>query len=173
MGADAAEEAPGTRISPIPREARPFQGRRAGLVTRMVAAVLDGLVIGAVVLSGYLGLAGLRFLVDPRGFSFPRLSLVFSFASGFAVAVVYLTLLWTLSGRTYGYLVMGLRVLGRGGRRLGFVGAATRAVCVVALPIGIAWVPLSRDNRSLQDRVLGTRVVYDWQPRGARSDPPA
>jgi uncharacterized RDD family membrane protein YckC len=92
-----------------------------------------------VVLSGYLGLAGLRFLVDPRGFSFPRLSLVFSFASGFAVAVVYLTLLWTLSGRTYGYLVMGLRVSGQGGRRLRFVGAATRAVCVVALPIGIAW----------------------------------
>ena len=29
------------RISPVPREARPFQGQRAGLVTRLIAAVLD------------------------------------------------------------------------------------------------------------------------------------
>ncbi len=85
------------------------------------------------------------------------------------MAVVYLTVSWTLSGRTYGYLVMGLRVLGRGGRPLRLVGAAIRAVFVVVVPIGIAWVLVSRDNRSLQDIVLGTRVVYDWQPRGAES----
>jgi uncharacterized RDD family membrane protein YckC len=66
---------------------------------------------------------------------------------------------------------MGLRVLGRGGRPLRLVGAAIRAVFVVVVPIGIAWVLVSRDNRSLQDIVLGTRVVYDWQPRGA--EPPA
>ena len=170
---DVAGPEPGhARISPIPREARPFQGQRAGLVTRLVAAVLDSLVIGVVLLSGYLGLVGLRFLLDPRGFTFPQLGLVFSLASAFCVAFVYFTVFWTASGRTYGYLVMGLRVLGRGGRRLHFVGAAARAAAVVLVPIGIAWVPLSRDNRSLQDIVLGTRVVYDWQPRVRRPKPP-
>jgi hypothetical protein len=38
---------------------------------------------------------------------------------------------------------------------------------VVVVPIGIVWIPLSRNNKSLQDLVLGTRVVYDWEPRVA------
>ena len=161
----------GGGVSPIPREARPYQGQRAGLVTRLVAATLDAVVVGGVLLGGYLGLSGLLFLIDPRGFQFPEVGVVFSLFWAFCVAVTYLTVSWTLSGRTYGYLVMGLRVLGRGGRPLRLVGAAIRAVFVVVLPIGIAWVLVSRDNRSLQDIVLGTRVVYDWQPRGA--EPPA
>jgi uncharacterized RDD family membrane protein YckC len=160
------------RVSPIPREARPYQGQRAGLVTRLIAAVLDMLVVGVVLLGGYLGLVGLAFLVHPRSFEFPQLGLVFSLAAAFGVAVVYLTVFWTLSGRTYGYLVMGLRVLGHGGRRLRLVGSFLRAVFVVVLPIGILWVPFARNNKSLQDLVLGTRVVYDWEPRAARAIAP-
>ncbi len=87
------------------------------------------------------------------------------------MAVVYLTVFWTMSGRTYGQLVMGLRVLGYGGRRLRFVKAFIRAVFVVVLPIGIVWIPFSRNNKSLQDLVLATRVVYDWEPRTAHADP--
>src|SRR4051794_15529009 len=170
MPDEAAADAAHPRISPVPREARPFQGQRAGLVTRLVAAVLDALVVGVVLLGGYLGLVGLVFLFDPRSFQFPDLGIVFSLAATLAVAVVYLTVFWTLSGRTYGYLVMGLRVLGHGGRRLRFIGALVRAVFVVLVPIGIVWVPLSRNNKSLQDLLLGTRVVYDWEPRIARPD---
>jgi uncharacterized RDD family membrane protein YckC len=177
MTEDAAEESAPGRISPVPREARPFQGQRAGLVTRLIAATLDALVVGVVLLGGYLGLVGLLFLLNPRSFEFPELGLVFSLAAAFSVAVVYLTVSWTISGRTYGYLVMGLRVLGIGGRRLRFAGAAIRAVFVVVFPIGIVWVPLSRHNKSLQDLVLGSRVVYDWEPRAVRvkpaSSPPA
>jgi uncharacterized RDD family membrane protein YckC len=153
------------RISPVPHEARPFQGQRAGLVTRLAAAALDALVVGVVLLGGYLGLVGLVYLLNPRSFEFPELGLVFSLFAAFCVAVVYLTVFWTLSGRSYGYLVMGLRVLGRGGRRLRLGGAALRAVFVVLVPIGIVWVPVGRNNRSLQDLVLGSRVVYDWEPR--------
>jgi uncharacterized RDD family membrane protein YckC len=161
----------GGGVSPIPREARPYQGQRAGLVTRLVAAGIDAAVVGLVLLAGYFGLAALLFLVDPRGFSMPHSGLVFSLASAFVVSVVYLTGSWTLSGRTYGYLVMGLRVLGRGGRPLGFTGSAARALFLVLVPIGVMWVAISRDNRSLQDLFLGTAVVYDWQPRGANGNP--
>ena len=41
-------------VSPIPREARPYQGQRAGLVTRSLAAAIDALVVGVLVLFGYL-----------------------------------------------------------------------------------------------------------------------
>jgi uncharacterized RDD family membrane protein YckC len=168
MDDEGAAETAHTRISPVPREARPFQGQRAGLVTRMIAAFLDALLVGVVLLGGYLGLVGLIFLLSPRSFSWPEPSLVFSLAAAFVVAFLYLTVSWTLSGRTYGYLVMGLRVLGIGGRRLRLVGAALRAAFVVLVPIGILWVPFSRNNKSLQDLFLGTRVVYDWEPRTAR-----
>ena len=154
-------------MSPVPREARPYQGRRAGLVTRLVAACIDAAVVGLVLLAGYFGLAALLFLVDPRGFSMPHAGLVFSLTAAFFVTIGYLTASWTLSGRTYGYLVMGLRVLGRGGRPLGLVWSAARAVFVALLPIGVMWVLVSRDNKSVQDVFLGTAVVYDWQPRGA------
>jgi uncharacterized RDD family membrane protein YckC len=168
---EPTDDAAAARISPVPREARPFQGQRAGIVTRLIAAVLDACVIGLILLGGYLGLVGLIFLLNPRSFSWPEPGLVFSLAAAFAVAFAYFTAFWTLSGRTYGYLVMGLRVLGIGGRRLRFVGAALRAAFVVVVPIGILWIPFSRDNKSLQDLFLGTRVVYDWQPRPVRVKP--
>src|SRR3954452_3379180 len=165
MDDEAAADATHAKISPIPREARPYQGQRAGLVTRVIAAVLDSLVIGAVLLGGYLGLVGLIFLFNPRSFQFPDLGVVFSLAAAFVVAVVYLTVFWTLSGRTYGQHVMGLRVLGIGGRRIRVTGAFLCAMFVGGGAVWIVWSPVSRNNKSLQDLVLGTRVVYDWEPR--------
>lgn len=153
-------------ISPVPREARPYQGQRAGFVTRMIAASIDGVVVGLALLVGYLSISGFLFLLHPRGFSFPQLGLVFSLASAFAVLVVYLTFSWWTSGRSYGCLVMGLRVVGQRQQQLRLAGALVRAMLCAAVPIGLLWVALSRENRSLQDLLMGTSVVYDWQPRG-------
>ena len=158
--------------TPVPKEARAYQGRRAGLVTRLVAGVVDGAVIGALLGAGYAGWAGFLFILDPRHFSFPELQFVFSFFSAFAVSVVYLTVSWWMSGRTYGDLLMGLRVVGPGGRPLGLAGSALRALFCVVLPVGLLWVAPSPENRSLQDLVLRSSVVYDWQPQepGSRPD---
>ena len=60
-----------THVDPIPREARPFQGHRAGLVTRTAAAAIDlGIVIIALGVC-YLGVTALIFLFDPRTFTAP------------------------------------------------------------------------------------------------------
>jgi uncharacterized RDD family membrane protein YckC len=158
-------EVPLGHIDPIPHEARPFQGQPAGIVTRLVAAVLDSLVVGIVMAATYLGWCGLLFLVQGRGFTFPRPGIFFGLGAAFLIAFVYLTVFWAVIGRTYGYLVMGLRVQRRSGKRLRLPGAALRAAFVLVFPIGILWVPVGRGNRSLQDGVLGTRVVYDWKPR--------
>jgi uncharacterized RDD family membrane protein YckC len=153
-------------VSPLPREARPYQGRRAGLVTRMAAAALDGVVVTLLLLIGYAAVAVFLFLIDPRGFSFPDVGLAFSLASAFMVLVVYQTLAWWLTGRTYGDLVMGLRVVSFRGRRLRLTGSFVRAAFCACFPIGIMWVAVSRENRSVQDVVLRTSVIYDWQPKG-------
>jgi uncharacterized RDD family membrane protein YckC len=152
-------------ISPLPRQARPYQGRRAGIVTRMAAAALDGVVVSLVLMAGYAAVAVFLFLLDPRGFSFPDVGPAFSLASAFTVLVVYQTLAWWLTGRTYGDLVMGVRVVNFRGQRLRFTGSFLRAVFCACFPIGIMWVAVSRENRSVQDVVLRTSVIYDWQPR--------
>jgi hypothetical protein len=53
------------------------------------------------------------------------------------------------------------------GERLRFAGALVRALLCALVPVGLLWVAVSRENRSAQDVLLRTSVVYDWQPRGA------
>jgi uncharacterized RDD family membrane protein YckC len=157
------------RVSPVPREARPYQGRRAGLVTRMAAAVIDAGVVGGVMIAGYLAWAGLEFMVDPLGFRFPDPAALLSLTWAFVVLVVYLTAAWTLSGRTYGDHVMGLRVVGRGGRPIRLPAAFLRALLCAVFPIGLLWCAGSREHRSIQDVVFRTSVIYDWQPRVSKA----
>ena len=152
-------------VSPIPREARPYQGQAAGVVTRVAAAAIDAGVVAAVLLLSYGGLAVFVFLLDPRHFTFPDSSLLRSLTTAFFVLVVYLPAAWWLSGRTYGDLVLGLRVLNHNGERLRLPGALLRAVFCGLVPIGLLWCGVSSEKRSLQDVFLRTRVVYDWEPR--------
>lgn len=154
-------------MSPLPSEARPYQGQRAGLITRLVAAAIDGVLVGLVLLLGYAGFAGFLFLIDPRGFSFPEMGLFLSLTSAFVVLVVYLTVSWWISGRTYGGLVMGLRVVGPSGENLRLVGSLLRALFCSVFPIGLLWAAVNQENRSVQDALLRTSVVYDWQPKSA------
>jgi uncharacterized RDD family membrane protein YckC len=138
----------------------------------MVAAAIDGVVVVLVLLLGYGAVAVLLFLLDPRGFTAPDVGLLFSLAWAFGVLVVYETLAWWLTGRTYGDLVLGLRVVNFRGERLRLPGAFARALFTAFFPIGILWVAISRENRSVHDVVLRTSVVHDWQPRGPRHPHP-
>ena len=74
----------------------------------------------------------------------------------------YLALLWHSIGRSYGGIVMGLRVVDARGRHIHLGLALLRAAFCVAFPLGVAWVAVSRANRSVQDVVLRTSVIYDW-----------
>jgi len=147
----------------VPREAQPYQGRRAGLVTRSVAAVIDGVVVVVAVLAGYLAVNGLRFVVSPRRFRFSEASPLPSVAIVLLVLVGYLCVAWSTSGRTYGCHVMGLRVVGRRGGRIRPLVALLRAVFYALFPLGLLVCAGGR-QRSLPDLVLRTSVIYDWRP---------
>ena len=152
-------------ISPIPREARPFQGQRAGLVTRLIACAVDGVVIALVTLVLWGSVVLTRFLLHPRSFSVPQASFLLRTSVVLGLLVLYLTVGWATSGRSYGAHVMGLRVVNFRGGRLRPVTALVRALFCVFFPIGLFWVAASRSNRSLQDTVLRSSVVYDWNRR--------
>jgi uncharacterized RDD family membrane protein YckC len=151
--------------SVIPAPARTYQGARAGVVTRTFANAIDlGVVIGILV-GIYAVIAAAAFLLRPREFHWPD-SLAWGFpVVGVAVLVPYLTLSWATTGRTYGDSLLGLRVVNYRGERVRIVGAAVRAVACAVFPIGLFWVAISPHNRSLQDVVLRTSVIYDWTPR--------
>ena len=159
----------GPEISPVPREARPYQGHSAGLVTRVVANTIDAAIVGVMVGAIYLGLVSVKFLLDPRTFEWPNGNFLVSLTTTLFLATGYLTLGWWLFGRSYGDHVMGLRVVGRSGRRLGPLRSLMRAAFCVFFPIGLFWCLVSPQRRSVQDVVLWTRVVYDWLPRPGAS----
>ena len=98
-------------VSPVPREARPFQGEVAGVVSRLIANVIDGVVVALVLVGGYLGFNGVLFLVDPRRFQFTGANVFASVATASVAMLLYFTATWATTGRTYGNHVMGLRVV--------------------------------------------------------------
>jgi uncharacterized RDD family membrane protein YckC len=160
-----------THVDPIPQEARPFQGHRAGLVTRTAAAAIDlGIVLLALGVC-YLGVSAFLFLLEPRSFTAPTPSLAIMWGAGGLLLTGYLAVSWVGSGRTYGNHVMGLRVVNRDGQRLRALVAFLRAVCYVIFPLGLLWVLVSGYNRSLQDLVLRTSVIHDWDVRPVQARP--
>ena len=151
-----------TTADPIPVPARGVQGHRAGPVTRVVAAVIDAVVVAAMVAGGYLTAVGVIWLLDPRGFHLPNTSAFFNLTVIFVVLTGYLAIGWATTGRTYGAHVMGLRVVNHRGRRLPVLTALVRAGFCTVFPIGLFWCAVNRNQRSVQDMVLRTSVVHDW-----------
>ena len=147
-------------------ETRPtIQGRRAGFVTRAAANTLDVGVVVLLLAGGYAAVCIARFLYHPTGFRFPTPSLLLLLVLGGAVQTVYFTLAWRLAGRSYGDEVLGLRVVNFRGDRMRWSGAALRGFLCVLVPIGLLWVLVSGQNRSVQDVFLRTSVIYDWPSR--------
>ena len=154
-----------SHVNAIPKEARPFQGQRAGLVTRVAAAGVDAAVVAVGLLAAYLGLVAVVFLFSRSDFEVPRPAVWIDVGVGTVLMTLYLATAWHGGGRTYGCLVMGLRVVDRHGRSPGWVTALLRALLTVAFPLGVVWVAVSRTNRSVQDLVLRTSVIYAWDVR--------
>ncbi len=176
MTADAGD-APRTvrrtaRAEGIPLRALDFQGQRAGLVSRVIANAIDFGLVVVVVVSMYLGYAATLFLWSPTSFTFPTPNLARAIIIGGCVLGFYFWISWATTGRTYGDLVMGLRVVNWQGERMHWAGAALRAAFCVVFAIGLFWVLVSGANRSVQDVVLRTSVIYDWgHKRPKHADP--
>jgi len=161
-------------VNALPVEARPHQGMRAGIVSRVVANTIDFTVLVIALVAIYLSWCAFRFLRNPPSFTFPAPSFIAILIAGGALLFLYFTASWATTGRTYGDYVMGLRVVNFRGDPMAWLGAMVRAAFCVALPIGLFWAVISNQNRSAQDVVLRTSVIYDWRlaERPSRPSPP-
>ncbi|HEU5472645.1 MAG TPA: RDD family protein [Actinophytocola sp.] len=144
----------------------PAPDRTAGIVTRLLAAVIDAAVIGAVSGLLYLGVSGLVFMLRPGSFSWPQPDLIVSLPLLIVLTTVYLTSGWATTGRSYGAGLIGVRVLSERRQLLGWTRAGIRAVFCVIFPIGLLWAAVSPTRRSIQDILLGSMVIYDWRKDG-------
>ncbi|MCC5473774.1 RDD family protein [Streptomyces sp. NPDC059680] len=145
-----------------PRGPVAVQGRPAGIVTRLVAAGVDLLVVLATVAALDLGYAALRYLLLGPPFVLPDLGPWGALGYGAAVMAGYLAVSWGTAGRTVGDHVLGVRVTSRSGSLLTPVAAVLRALLYVIFPLGLLWVAVGRRRASVQDLLVRSVVVYDW-----------
>lgn len=142
-----------------------LQGSRAGLVSRVLAGLIDLAVVAIVGVLLLLFAAVARSLVLGAPFDLASLPRALMSPAAFLAEVVYLSYFWSTTGRTPGNQVLGLRVVDLAGRRLRLRWAVLRAVLCLVFPVGLLWVLVSRHNASLQDLLVRTAVVYDWAYR--------
>ena len=148
----------------IPEDARDFQGERAGFATRFIASVIDVGLVALVMMGIWLGIEILQLVFTPGvEVEPPRAATLVVW--GYVLATLYWTVAWATSGRSLGAWVMGVRVVNRKGGQLSWPGSLARAAFSVGFPVGLGWALISRRNRSVQDVVLRTIVIYDWSLR--------
>ena len=148
-----------------PPVARGLQGHRAGIVSRFLADAIDLLVIVVAVVGVYLGVSVVRFLLHPRRFTWPEVSALNLGTLGWILLILYLTIGWANTGRTWGKGVLGLRVVSSKDAGLPLWRAFVRATVCALFPIGLFWSAISTRNQSVQDLLVRTTVVYDWGPK--------
>jgi uncharacterized RDD family membrane protein YckC len=142
-------------------------------VTRAFANMIDLAVVAVIVVAGYFGVSGVLFLRRGESFSFPTVSYGEAYWAGFAVLIAYFAWCWATTGRTVGDRVLGLRVQRKDGRPVHGWRALVRALLCAGFPLLLLWVAIDGRRRSVQDIIVGTRVVYDWggSPAGRSDDP--
>jgi uncharacterized RDD family membrane protein YckC len=85
---------------------------------------------------------------------------------------VYFAYQWSLSGKTIGMAVLGIRVVKADGSPIGPRQAVLRTLALplsfLLLGLGFLGILTNRDRHALHDRLAGTAVVYSWDARAAR-----
>ena len=146
-----------------------LEGRVAGFITRLMAYLLDIVILVALIaLGGWIFVLVDDFIQSffPEDVNLIELSVVF-IALIPVLMIGYYVGFWSLTGRTPGKWVLGLRVVGSDGqpprlghsllRLLGYVLSA------LALWIGYLWVLVDDDRQAWHDHLARTWVVYAFE----------
>ena len=151
-----------------PPPAAAMQGRRAGLVTRAAADLVDLAILWLLGLLLLLSLGVGRYLLHGPPLTLPAPAWWLSTTVGALTAIAYLAGCWAATGRTPGKQLAGLRLLNTNGTPLSPTASLLRATLCVAFPLGLLWILLSRQNKSAQDLLVHSTVIYDWSSRASR-----
>jgi uncharacterized RDD family membrane protein YckC len=135
--------------------------QRAGIVSRAGAFAVDAVILALSVRATVWILdhaaRGLRRFAPPVDLG----ALVITI--GPLLAAIYLVAFWSVLGQTPGKMLIGVKIVARGGAPIGVLRALVRLVgyVVSALPcyLGFLWI-LGPQRRGWHDRLADTEVVY-------------
>lgn len=151
-------------------------GRYAGPLTRLLAVMLDGVII---TFGFTLLVAGLVFVIRlfAPEFEIPESSGVLYGVSLAVFAFLYFWLSYTVFGKTVGKMMLGVRVVSADGHivlrgRQTFVRVLTYPLSFLFLGIGLLGVVFNSRRQAWHDRFAKTAVVYDWGSRTATMPTP-
>lgn len=151
-------------------------GHYAGAFTRLAAFLIDWFILAA--LYGALVAGAQWFSAAFLGFEL-RISDQnrWFWVAGFGIwAYSYMAVGLTITGRTPGKSLLGLKVVTRNGQPLGAGRASARVLAeplsFVAFGLGLVGIVIGRERRALHDVIAGTAVVYDWGDRPAELPAP-
>lgn len=153
--------------------AQSLAGQPAGYVSRLIAFVIDVIVITvAFVATGWLldavrTVLGAGMVLSRTLGSIPEITYGGLLVSGTTLFWMgYLILFWTVSGKTPGKAILGLRVVTRDGKGLSLGRSMLRVVGYVfsalVFYLGFLWVAVDARQRGWHDYLAGTYVVYSW-----------
>ena len=159
-----------------------FLGHYAGFVSRLIAFVIDILIVsfaigimlgGGRLILNFFNFDPLAFLSSDAAVSHMTLRNILLFMTSFTftffVNMVYSTFFWMAAGKTIGKAIMGLQVIGPKGARITFWRAMKRYIgyWISALPLflGYFWVLVNDNRLSWHDKIAGTSVIYDHEAK--------
>jgi uncharacterized RDD family membrane protein YckC len=175
---DFALSIPGKKPDAKEMAGRPYLGGGyAGFVSRALAFCIDifvliiALLVAGVFIRGMVSIFNLDRMLPglfgPSGIYAARIAGSSLLAT--LIAYVYWIFGWTFLGATLGKILMGLRVVGPGGSRLGFWRSVRRAIgysiSMSFLGLGFLWLIFNKRHHSWADKLGGTSVVYMWHAR--------
>ena len=162
----------------------PQQGQYAGFITRLIAFVIDIVIVNFMVLVfagvgtllfGFFSNLSIFLGIRQSSIDSPGAILIQSVAvvMAFALAWLYPIVFWTISGQTIGKTIMGLRVVRMDGKRMtfwrGFVRVFGYILSAIPFFLGFIWVLFSNERRGWHDKIAGTCVIYSWEARDSKT----
>ncbi|MFQ5840653.1 MAG: RDD family protein [Candidatus Methylomirabilales bacterium] len=143
------------------------RGVPAGLWRRLVAATVDGVLIGvlsllAMILAALAAIGG-QVMAQGMGDTVLFVGSIGAFGAGLAVSLAYSVLSWVHGGQTPGKIFARIQVVGTDGGPIGYGQALARwtgyLVALVPFGLGFLLIPLHPTRCGVHDLLAGTRVV--------------
>ncbi len=158
-------------------------GHYAGMTSRLLAFILDTIIIGAIILftSWFIVTSWNMLQIEPIIYQIQEKNPILKTLVGlFTSPIVYslITLLfiatyyvffWTITGQTPGKGIMGLRIVPRRGGKIKLSRAILRYMgyylSVIPFGLGILWILVDDRRLAWHDRIAGTCVLYSWEAK--------
>ncbi len=164
---------PAYQYAPPPQVVGPAPGiRYAAWFSRLVAYLIDGFILGIVIMAFYLiGFVALASgttvssdgTVNPGGGVGIGLLV---FLLGVVVGFLWKPFFWSHGGQTPGYKLLGMRVVrARDGGPVGFGTGVLRMIgyiindVVFGIPLGFIWAAFDNAKQGWHDKIAGTVVI--------------